>query len=137
MTYRQVAAKKIGRSLRSGEVVHHVNGNRRDNRPENLQVMGASEHQRYHGEHMADGCRKIPAYRRMGMYCRVEGVMCMLGINKDRISEYVAMGELDKYIKKNAYYYEISQVKRIAEKERSKRYTMYLRLKAEFEGDQS
>lgn len=39
-----VAASKIGRPLRRGEIVHHKNGNRGDNRPENLEVIDRVEH---------------------------------------------------------------------------------------------
>ena len=38
----------IGRSLEPGEVVHHINGDKQDNRPENLQVMMNSEHLKLH-----------------------------------------------------------------------------------------
>lgn len=31
-----------------GMLVHHVNGDRLDNRPENLQVIGLSDHQKHH-----------------------------------------------------------------------------------------
>lgn len=41
-----MAEQKMGRDLVKGEVVHHINGIRHDNMPENLQVMTASEHSR-------------------------------------------------------------------------------------------
>lgn len=44
-----VAEKKIGRRLTEGEVVHHINGNKLDNRPENLIVMTKSQHAKLHG----------------------------------------------------------------------------------------
>lgn len=48
--HRRVAEEKIGRPLRRGEVVHHLNGVTDDNRPENLVVVGSNaEHiARYH-----------------------------------------------------------------------------------------
>tara|TARA_Y100000588_G_scaffold288260_1_gene306623 strand:+ start:855 stop:1091 length:237 start_codon:yes stop_codon:yes gene_type:complete len=47
-THRRVAEKKVGGPIGEGREVHHINGNKTDNRPSNLRVMSASDHARLH-----------------------------------------------------------------------------------------
>ena len=47
-THRIVAEQKIGRPLIKGEIVHHIDGNKRNNDPDNLMVMTQSEHASLH-----------------------------------------------------------------------------------------
>lgn len=44
-----VLEAKLGRPLLDREVPHHVNRDKKDNRPENLEVMTKSQHGRLHG----------------------------------------------------------------------------------------
>lgn len=38
-----VAERMLGRKLKPGEVVHHIDGNKRNNAPENLMVFPVSQ----------------------------------------------------------------------------------------------
>lgn len=41
LVHRLIASEKLGRPLRSGEVVHHISGDTQDNSPTNLEICSS------------------------------------------------------------------------------------------------
>lgn len=48
LEHRVIVEEKLGRKLLKNESVHHINGDKRDNRIENLVVMNKAEHHSLH-----------------------------------------------------------------------------------------
>lgn len=60
-----VAEKKLGRFIGRDEIVHHINGDKQDNRPDNLEVMKRSAHVNYHmksGKNIQELLAKLKQY---------------------------------------------------------------------------
>ena len=64
LEYRGIAQKKLGRLLRRGEIVHHIDGDVSNNDPSNLDVITRSEHIRIHRDEMVKANLKAHAKRR-------------------------------------------------------------------------
>ena len=81
--HRIVVENALGRLLGSDEVVHHINGNKKDNCITNLQVLNAKEHAVIHGKEKGR------------MYCQLKCPEC--GENFDRAKNATHLQRNSKY----------------------------------------
>lgn len=66
--HRVLMENKLGRLLTSKEIVHHVDGDTSNDRPENLELMTRSTHAAHHAEVSRDHILHIGQLGRMARY---------------------------------------------------------------------
>ena len=86
--HRLIAQKKYGRQLRAGEVVHHIDGDKLNNDPSNLEVMPSIAH--HAAEHRSRSDKRDPGEPNQLMWCA-----CGCG---STLSRYDDQGRPRRYI---------------------------------------
>ncbi len=80
--HRHIMEQAIGRKLYKNEVVHHCNGDRLDNRVENLEIMTRGEHSVHHRKHFRG------EFHKQCSYCKTIKPRWQFGPNYDKSAKY-------------------------------------------------
>lgn len=75
--HRHIASIKLGRWIRPEEVVHHIDENKENNNPSNLEVLTRAEHSRIHAQ---SRCTRVV---KVCKFCKLE-----FGVLPSRTDEY-------------------------------------------------
>jgi hypothetical protein len=67
--HRVVAERSIGRRLRPAEIVHHRDGNKQNNSPDNLEVVPSNAHHQYHHRRPDGPPRRAPGESNPRVLC--------------------------------------------------------------------
>jgi hypothetical protein len=121
LSHRLVMAEHLGRPLLRSEHVHHINGDHRDNRIENLQLLTASAHRLLHAAQNRASGRAMGMARRIQLgkgywtearqkaFTKPEGVFTvydvarMWNVTRRQVERWVSEGLLPKPSKLRVY----------------------------------